>query len=55
MLIRELRVGQSLIIGDIKIVVLKKSGQVARLGVEASKEILIKADEEAKEAAKRNK
>ena len=45
MLIRELRVGESIVIGEVKITVLKKSGQVARLGVDAAKNISIKADE----------
>lgn len=45
MLIRELRCGDSIMVGNVKIVLLKKSGQMARIGIEASKEIPIKANE----------
>lgn len=45
MLIRELGCGDSIMIGNVKIVLLKKSGQKARIGIEASKEIPIKANE----------
>ena len=37
MLIRELRPGQTIAIGDVKITMIHKSGQVARLGIEADK------------------
>lgn len=41
MLIRELRPGQVIKIGDIEITMIHKSGQVARLGITADKSVPI--------------
>lgn len=41
MLIREIRPGQMIKIGDVEITMIQKSGQVARLGITADKRVII--------------
>ena len=41
MLIREIRPGQMIKIGDVEITMIQKSGQVARLGITADKSVII--------------
>lgn len=41
MLIRELRPGQVIRIGDVEVTMIQKSGQVARLGIKADRSVPI--------------
>lgn len=51
MLMRDLRPGQTIRIGDVRITMYHKSGQVARIGIEADKKVPVVTEEADKKKA----